>query len=306
MTGSVFASPGPTPARFGRSRVTCFPTSLGLFGLSPNDSAGLSPWTHHPFASSGDVTCASFRLRLGVLARDRPSAPKQSADLSTTGKSASRPARPSPSGRRSSTSPEVCSPTAHVSRVARCPAAACLRTIPLRRFAARPRSVARIWEIEASLALAVFRYLRDPDDDARAGGRSGWVVRSSPTCRRFLAGHAFVDREDATPVVFDPSGRCDRRNRFARSRRIQPVRALPLRSRVPTRVMHRRVLSRGVPLPVARAIAARPDEAFFPLTGSSFKLLPARVRSRPAALLGLCPSQVCSRLRVVAPHECGG
>jgi len=44
-------------------------------------------------------------------------------------------------------------------------------------------------------------------------------------------------------------------------------RALPLRSRSPARVMHRRVLWRGVPLPVAGHSRPSPARSIFPLTG---------------------------------------
>ena len=54
-----------------------------------------------------------------------------------------RSARPRPSGPRSGASLEVWSPTALVSRVALVSVAASHRTIPLRRFAARPSSVLR-------------------------------------------------------------------------------------------------------------------------------------------------------------------
>jgi hypothetical protein len=110
-------------------------------------------------ASSGNVTCATFRLRLGVLARDRPFAPKQSAEPGTTGKSASRPARSAPSGRRSGTSPEVCSPTAHASRVAHSPVAANLPDDPASAFR-RPPVLRAQADQKAALALAVFRASR--------------------------------------------------------------------------------------------------------------------------------------------------
>jgi hypothetical protein len=197
MSGSAFASPDLTPARFGRSRVTCFPfRSRAVWLPGPTEPGVVAHRRFTPVrASSGGITCATFRLRLGVLARDRPSAPKQSAEPGTTGKSASRPARPPPSGRRSGTSPEVCSPTAHASRVALSgggqppddPASAFRRPPVLRAQA----------DQKAALALAVFRASRViADDDARAGGRSGWVVRSSQTCRGAFspATHSSIDR----------------------------------------------------------------------------------------------------------------
>jgi len=95
-------------------------------------------------ASSGDVTLRDFvcRLRLGVLARDRPAAPKQSAGVSTTDELAITTGPTGSFGSRSGASLEVCSPSAHVSRVALSEAAG-HRTIPLRRCVARPRSDAR-------------------------------------------------------------------------------------------------------------------------------------------------------------------
>jgi hypothetical protein len=164
--------------------------------LRARPNLGLSPIDASPAgASSGGITCATFRLRLGVLARDRPFAPKQSAEPGTTGKSATRPARSPPSGRRSGTSPEVYSPTAHASRVALSgggqppddPASAFRRPPVLRAQA----------DQKATLALAVFRAARViADDDARAGGRSGWVVRSSQTCPGAFspATHSSIDR----------------------------------------------------------------------------------------------------------------
>jgi len=55
-----------------------------LIGLGCRFSA-LPPWTHHPFASLSGVS-AMAPMRLSVLARDRPAAPKQSAEPGTTGK----------------------------------------------------------------------------------------------------------------------------------------------------------------------------------------------------------------------------
>jgi hypothetical protein len=56
--------------------------------------------------------------------------------------------------------------------------------------------------------------------------------------------------------------------------------------------MHRRASSRGVPL---LAGSSRPGRSG----------LPSLVRP-PAALMGSCPSQVCSRIRVDAPRKRGG
>lgn len=119
---------------------------------------------------------------------------------------------------------------------------------------ARPRTLpgmipARTSVTAAQVAPAVFRSSANRQWHGSNGGRSGWVVRSPPTCR-FAAvvcavtRHAFVDREDATPVVFDPScgwGRCNRR--FARVTTDPASRALRHGAiRRPSRVMHRRVL----------------------------------------------------------------
>lgn len=76
----------------------------------------------------------------------------------------------------------------------------------------------------------------------------------------------------------------------ARVRPVKPIdtlandpitRAPPQKLRRLVRVMRRRCLSRGVPLPDAQTIAAWPDDWSFP--------------RRPAALMGFVPSQVCSR-----------
>ena len=156
---------------------------------------------------------------------------------------------------------------------------------------------------KAALALAVFRCSRDQDGVARIGGRSGWVVRSSPTRLK----RAFVDRQDASPAVFGPPGGCDRRNRFARahggSSQFERCRLyLAARCGSCTDASFGAVfryplirLSRG---PAGRGVLPSYGEA----SSSSFP----RESARPAALLGFCPSQFCSRWRVVAPHECGG
>lgn len=134
------------------------------------------------------------------------------------------------------------SPTAHVSRVARLvrggqPSDA----FPLRRFAAclgpvpkvdqRRRSPLRFFSLLASLRATSL----EPADV-----RDGSFDRRQPVPEA----RALVDRQDASPVVFDPPDGCDRRNRSARAVDDGPSqfeRCRP-RSRGPARVMHRRVL----------------------------------------------------------------
>jgi len=118
MTGRAFASPHRTPARLCDCVMTLrrpgLPSALlacGRFG------SGLPPWTHHPFcASSGDIVTRSPAPR-----RPRPRPPCRTEAIGRLGHyGQTRHDRPDPVLRGGSgTSPEVWSPTAHTSRVAR-------------------------------------------------------------------------------------------------------------------------------------------------------------------------------------------
>ena len=103
------------------------------------------------------ATSSRVHLRLGVLARDRPAAPNQSADWGTTGGPVTTgPIRPFYRG--SGTSPEVCSPTAHTSRVARSFSRGGRPPVdPASAFHHRPPALCREPR-PASLAHAVLRF----------------------------------------------------------------------------------------------------------------------------------------------------
>jgi len=129
------ASSNPTSSRVGRPRVTIgAAVSPDPLAWDRRDTRLPTRTTHHPIASPLRRHLR-FCLRLDVVVRDRPATPKQSADLGTADESVTT-GPVLALGRTSGTSPEVWSPSAHVSRVALSGAAG-LRTIPLRRFAHR-------------------------------------------------------------------------------------------------------------------------------------------------------------------------
>lgn len=230
------------------------PVSLPRARLAwlPAVEHGVSPSTHHQLllrvvaatSLARHFACASASSP-ATARPHRSNRPVQALRANPLGclVAFTRPARPRLFVRKSGASLEVWSPSAQISRAARCPAAVGRRTVPLRRL--HPPARARCTDCsEAALALAVFRFVRAArghrGNVARTGGRSGWVVRSSPIRLR----RTFVDRQDAIPVVFDPPDGCGRRNRSARasddgSSQIERCR---LESRGPARVMHRRVL----------------------------------------------------------------
>jgi hypothetical protein len=202
------------------------------------------------------------RRRASATAR---SAPKQSADPGTTDGSVSRPARSAIPGRQGA-SLEV----SHVpfstrrSRRALAPKAAGLRTCPAPAF--MPAFRPRFFHGPRSVGIrpcgfSLFR--RDRRGVARSGGRSGWVVRSSLTCRAAIPRSCACKCQPVTrsliektrsPSSSGPSrgwGRCSRLVFFCCSRSCSrtlaadpSVRAhlTPRPSRRPSRVMHRRVL----------------------------------------------------------------
>jgi len=224
---------------------------------------GLPPGTSYPVASISGVS-ALAPVRPGVLTRDRPVAPKQSANPGTAGKLVT-------TGRMNAFAPpgaslEVFVPSAHVSRVALVSGAASLRTCPASAFQSPVR---------------FFAFERDPCGAARMADVRGGSFD-----------HDSSDRQDARPVVFD----------LSRGRDRKPIRALAAGPTISSatasiassdRVMHHRVLSRDVPL-------RRSD--FRGLAGRSKP--PSFQRFSPGGTPGISgPSQVCSRERV-ARHFC--
>jgi hypothetical protein len=156
MTGRAFASPHRTPAHLGdcvmtlrRPSVTSALLACGRFGSGACRPGRITRSARRPATSS------RVHLHLGVLARDRPAAPKQSADRGTTGGSVT-------------TGPILSflvdrapllrfGPLQHTPAASRAvPEAAGLRTIPLRCFAPRPPALDREPR-SAALALAVLR-----------------------------------------------------------------------------------------------------------------------------------------------------
>jgi len=216
--------------------VTCFPVVLRPLGLSRATSR-LSPWTHHPFASSGDVTCAfacASAFSPATAHSHRSNRPNRALRANPHHD------RPDRLHQVDDQAPLLrFGPLQRTPAASHCPVAANHRTIPLRRFAARPRSDARIWEIEAALALAVFRFSRDRTGLARTGGRSGWVVRSSPTCRAL----------SRRPRI--------RRSRRRDSRRLRSV--VQVRSEKPVRT-----LATDPAMSSAAALISRPDAGHAP------------------------------------------
>jgi len=189
-------------SRFGVARVTCCGPRLNSIGwltgsISPFSRAGAgsddaspvlaSPLRRH--TSSRHIACASTSL-----ARDRPLAPKQSADVGTTGEPVTTGLVRTFLG-GSGTSPEVCFPSAYVSRVASYPQGG--RPCGRSRFGvarvARPRTAGAIPGSNLGHGGAIrpcgFSHAlrRTTQWHGSNGGRSGWVVRSSPTCAMRLS-----------------------------------------------------------------------------------------------------------------------
>jgi len=134
-------------------------------------------------------------------------------------------------------------------------------------------------------------------------GRS--IVANVPG--RFLAGDAFIDRQDASPVAFDPTGGCDRGNRFARAADDGSSQFERCRLYLAARCGSCTDASFGAVFRYPLIRLSRPGRTTLSsllreAPSSSFP----RECAHPAALLGFCPSQFCSRGRVVAPHKCGG
>jgi hypothetical protein len=212
------------------------------------------PVSDDAFTRSRVVTAASHHRDLACastfVTRDRPAQPNQSADAGTASESVTTGLFPGLLFAGPGTSPEVSSPSAHVSRVARSlrrrPASGRSRSGVSR--SPRPRYWTRTF-VRRRVALAVFRSFSGIESgNAPDGGRLGPVVRSFRKRVRTgvyaAPGRAFDDREDlaipsssrsivqVTPV----------KPACSRSRRTRPIEPCRLRSRRPSRVMHRRVL----------------------------------------------------------------
>jgi len=175
-------------------------------GFGPIRLSGLPPWTHHPFcASSGDIVTRSPAPR-----RPRPRPPpshRSNRRLQHYGRT--RHDRPGPGFfAGAGSSPEVWSPTAHTSRVARSLSGGGRPPVDPASAFSPPAARADREPRPASLALAVLRcsarssWRHSIPADVRGGSfdRRQRVAHAPQLCGR--AGHAFVDREDATPVVF--------------------------------------------------------------------------------------------------------
>ena len=273
-------------SRFGVARVTCCGPRLDSMPLALRRS--ISPTlrvpartTHHPF-SRRHCGVTALRATLPAPRRRSPATARSHRSNRRTWALRTNPSRPAwsaPSWADQAPLLRFASPTAYVSRVAsRVHKAAGPADVPASTLLASParappgQSPARTSVAAAQVAPAVFHALRRTTQwHGSNGGRSGWVVRSSPTCPTRLSapcvGHAFVDREDATPVVIDPSYGWGRRNRRCARVTADPAsRALPRRDsppepgHAPTRPLARCSATR-----ILRPIAARPNEGFFPL-----------------------------------------
>jgi len=169
--------------------------------------------THHPLARHRcGVTCA-FACASASVARDRPLAPKQSADVGTTG----GPVTTGLTCRSAASQAPLLrfGPLQHTSAASRCPGQGYRRFIggspsrppddPASAFGVR-RARAVVANLgRRALALAVFRCWRDPRQWHRSmGGRVG------------------DSRLGAGPIVFDPPRKCGRRNRRCSHARDEP------------------------------------------------------------------------------------
>jgi len=264
-----------------------------LFAVAGLDDA--SP-VHVVTAASRHASC----LRLGVF---RPRPPARTEPIGQSGHyGRTRHDRPDPRTVSSDQAPLLrFGPLQRTSAVSRAPKAAGLRIIPLRRFALAAPALLRT-SVGGVSPLRFFAAGKIALGTARSGGRSGWVVRSSQTCRAHrtfcapCAGHAFVDRQDATPVVCDPPDGCGRRNRCAR------FTAGSVQSSVAAGDFVARAgsctdasFSAVFRYPSTQACrAAQPDERFFPLSL-------ARRHSWGCALRRFDPTD-----RWSTPHACGG
>jgi hypothetical protein len=195
----------------------------GLVGLRPERHSRTCRLGRRSSPGCCVVTAAPshVRLRLGVHARDRPAAPKQSADSGTTG------------------TPVTTGPTSP-RKVRRAPLLRFSR--PLQHTSAasraiseggRPSDVSRSGVLASPSARALARtsvgetsplrfsavrqdecgVARSADVWSGSFDRRERVARSGSrtlACLRQAAGHAFIDRLDAISVVFDPSRGCSR------------------------------------------------------------------------------------------------
>lgn len=213
------------------------------------------------FAAATPITTA---LRLGVLTRDRPVLPKQSAEPGTAGGPfKATPARSFPPGTgracdadapgllRSSASPEVFVPFSAYRPRARCPEEP---SSGRSRFGVWPiASRAQAGTTRSAYAPEVFRRAESLRWCSNHGGRvreelSSRILRSVAKARRPVA---------HVPFVFDRRAGEAGETASSRSRAIRPRRAPPLRFCRPGRVIRRRVPWRGVPNPfLTRALAA--------------------------------------------------
>jgi len=158
--------------------------------------------------------CATSPCASASVARDRPASPKQSAGAGTAGGPVMTGPRSEPSGSAAGTSPEVFVPfSADQPRRALAPGRQpAIRTVPLRHLAfagpapdanlrpayAVPLRVSAVSEIGSGIARLM--------DDCRGGSFDR--RQRAACCNRVCStttGHAFVDREDAIPVVIDAS-----------------------------------------------------------------------------------------------------
>jgi len=277
------------------------------------------------------VTAASRMrsgLRLDVRRPRPPAAIRSNRSARALRTNPSRPARSTPSGDRSGTSPEVGSPSAHFSRVAlsgaKFPPLSVARRQPAgpgrSRFGVVTSAAPALAHCTRTSAAAVsplrFYALQARSIVALLARRTFGVGRSIVANRRRASGavtapqrailHSSIEKTRLPSSSIRRAGAAGVSGLVQRTRlrRILPIEPCRSRSRRPNRVMHRRVLFSAVfRYPLLGPIrAAQPDEGFFPRAARR-----ARVKRRAHASHGLSPGGApgVSPFAGLLPHSGG-
>jgi len=235
------------PRALRRSRVT-FVTACPPTRWLPGVRLGSRlPTRTSAFTRSRVVTAASllaFACASTFITRDRPAAPKQSADAGTADESVTT-GPTGALGHKAGTSPEVSVPSAHVSRVALPRGRPASRDDPAPAFhARRARAFGREPSFGGVSPLRFFALVAGSSVALLTRWTCG-TGRSiiSQTCRAVASTHSMIEWTCGSRRLHDSSRKCGRRNRSPHARD-QPDRSslAARRSRRPSRVMHRRVL----------------------------------------------------------------